>query len=184
MAQDYTGGLFVNDALGPITGTLPMSLVGLKGSALTPQPALYVGFRNYADACAVPDTCQIEVADTDLQQGQGIHGSFGRGDTHNFMAAVGPDFKAGFVDPAPVSNADLNPTLSRILGLKINAKGKLIGRVIGEALKGEAVPAFKARVIRSKAGPGGFVTQLHYQMVGATPYFDAAGMPGRVLGVH
>ncbi|HUO24000.1 MAG TPA: alkaline phosphatase family protein [Caulobacteraceae bacterium] len=181
--EDYTGGIFVKDALGPIPGALPMSAVGLEGHARTPQPDMLVEFRNWAGRCAKPDTCQIEVADTDLQQGQGIHGSFGRGDTHNFMAAIGPDFKKGFVDPTPVSNADLNPTLARILGLDIAPQGHLRGRVIRESLKGGSVPAFHAKTLRSDPAPNGFVTQLNYQMVGNTPYFDAAGMPGRVLGL-
>ena len=29
-----------------------------------------------------------------------MHGSFSRGDTMNFMAAIGPDFKHGYVDDA------------------------------------------------------------------------------------
>jgi arylsulfatase A-like enzyme len=181
--EDYTAGIFLKDSLGPLPGTLPMSAVGLEGHARTPQPDMVVEFRNWADHCAKPDTCQIEVADTDLQQGQGIHGSFGRGDTHNFMAAVGPDFKAGFVDRAPVSNADLNPTLARILGLKIAPQGRLRGRVIGESLRGGSTPSFHAKTLRSDPAPNGFVTQLDYQTVGDTPYFDAAGMPGRVLGL-
>jgi arylsulfatase A-like enzyme len=181
--EDYTAGLFVKDRLGPIPGTLPLSAVGLEGRARTPEPDIVVEFRSYADACARPDTCQIEVADTDLQQGQGIHGSFGRGDTHNFMAAVGPDFKKGFVDPAPVSNADLNPTLAKILDLTIASRGKMRGRVIGESLKRGEVPPFEAKTVRSAPAAGGFVTQLNYQTVDDRPYFDAAGMPGRVLGV-
>lgn len=183
ISEDYVGGVFVKDALGSIPGTLPMSLVGLEGGARTPQPDIAVEFRSYAGACARPDVCQIEVADTELQQGQGIHGTFGRGDTHNFMAAVGPDFKKGFVDPAPVSNADLNPTLAKILGLKIVPHGQLRGRVVVESLKEGIMPLFEARTARSAPAANGFVTQLNYQTVGATPYFDAAGMPGRVLGV-
>ena len=31
LAQDYTSGVFVRDDLGPISGTLPLSRVGLKG---------------------------------------------------------------------------------------------------------------------------------------------------------
>ena len=73
---------------------------------MTPQPSIVVNFRSFATGCAEPATCGVEIADTGLQQGQGMHGSFSRADTQNFMAAVGPDFKAGFVDPAPVSNAD------------------------------------------------------------------------------
>lgn len=34
-----------------------------------------------------------------------MHGSFSRAETMNFMAAIGPDFKNGFVDVAPVSTA-------------------------------------------------------------------------------
>jgi arylsulfatase A-like enzyme len=181
--EDYTAGLFVKDALGPIPGALPMSAVGLEGHARTPQPDIVVEFRNWAGHCAKPDTCQIDVADTDLQQGQGIHGSFGRGDTHNFMAAIGPDFKAGFVDPAPVSNADLNPTLAHILGLTLGSQGHERGRVIRESLRHGATPAFEPKTLRSAPAANGFVTQLDYQTVGDTPYYDAAGMPGRVFGL-
>ncbi len=48
-----------------------------------------------------------------------MHGSFSRADTMNFMAAIGPDFKSGFVDEAPVSNADIGKTIAQVLGLKI-----------------------------------------------------------------
>ena len=182
-AQDYTATLFVNDDLGAIAGALPMSAINLKGSALTPQPSILIGFSNHAGDCAKPDTCQIDIADTELQQGQGQHGSFGRGDTHNFMAATGPDFKTGFVDPAPVSNADLAWTIARALGLDLGPKGQLQGRVIEEALKGGQVPAFEAKTASSEKAADGFQTVLDYQQVGAQRYFDAAGMPGRVFGV-
>jgi arylsulfatase A-like enzyme len=182
-AEDYTGTLFVNDDLGPIPGALPMSLINMKGTALTPQPSIMIGFANHAGDCARPDICQIDIADTELQQGQGQHGSFGRGDTHNFMAAVGPDFKAGWVDPAPVSNADLAQTLAAAAGLTLPARGQLTGRLIAEALKGGADTAFQAKAIHSDKTPDGFETVLDYQEAGGRRYFDAAGMPGRVFGV-
>ncbi|SEP10897.1 hypothetical protein SAMN05444123_10867 [Rhodopseudomonas pseudopalustris] len=94
-----------------------MSALGLKGKAVTPTPAIVVNFRSYASGCAEPTTCSVQVADTVLRQGQGMHGSFSRGDTMNFMAAVGPDFKAGFADPLPVSNADVGFTAAHLLGL-------------------------------------------------------------------
>ncbi len=43
-----------------------------------------------------------------------MHGSFSRGDTLNFTAAIGPDFKAGYVDALPVSNADVGATAAKI----------------------------------------------------------------------
>ena len=184
MSQDYTAAIFLNDALGPIPGTLPLSAINLIGSARTPQPAMVVSFRTYSTGCAIPETCEVLVADSELQQGQGVHGSLSRGETHNFMAAVGPDFKRGFVDPSPVSNADLAWTIAKALHLPFAAKGKLVGRAAIEALKGgpDSV-ASEAKVLRSDKGPGGFQTVLNYQEAEGRRYFDAAGMPGRVYGL-
>src|SRR5262249_23602864 len=134
LKQDYVSGLFVDDALGRFAGTLPLSAINMKGSALTPIPTIVVNFRTFTTGCDQPLLCTVEVGDTLLQQGKGMHGSFSRADTMNFMAAIGPDFKAGFVDDAPVSNADIGMTMARILGLPIPAKGQLVGRVITEAM--------------------------------------------------
>jgi arylsulfatase A-like enzyme len=182
--QDYVAAIFVNDALGAIPGALPMSKVGLIGSARTPQPSIVVSFKTFSTGCADPELCGAEIADSGQQQGQGIHGAFGRQDTHNFMAAVGPDFKAGFVDPAPVSNADWTNTVAHILGLSLNPRGHLSGRVMSEALvKGGPVPAVKAVTVRSRPAANGFLTVLNTQEAGGVTYFDAAGMPGRTLGL-
>lgn len=81
LEQDYVSGLFVDDALGRFPGTLPLSAVNLRGSAVTPMPAIVVNFRTFATGCGQPTNCMVEIADTGLQQGQGMHGSFGRGDT-------------------------------------------------------------------------------------------------------
>jgi Type I phosphodiesterase / nucleotide pyrophosphatase len=99
LEQDYVSGIFVDDALGRFPGTLPLSAINLRGSAITPMPAMVVNFRTFSTGCDQPTNCMIEIADSVLQQGQGMHGSFGRGDTLIFMAAIGPDFKTGFVDP-------------------------------------------------------------------------------------
>ena len=182
LKQDYVSGLFVNDRFGKIAGTLPISAVGLRGNAVTPVPSIVVNFRSFTTGCAEPTTCTAEIADTVLQQGQGMHGSFSRAETMNFMAAVGPDFKKGFADPAPVSNADIGKTLAHILGLTIKAAGKLEGRIIGEALPGGAVPQVTAGRLRAPPA-NGLATELMYQNVGATRYFDAAGFPGRTVGL-
>ena len=182
--HDYTGAIFVEDRLGPLPGALPLSAIGLKGSARTPSPSIVVSFRSFSTGCATAELCGAEIADTDLQQGQGIHGSFGRADTRNFMAAVGPSFKAGFANTAPVSNADIAPTAAKILGLTISPRGGLVGRVTTESLKdGQPVQA-SAHVVRSTPGRNGFTTVLNMQRVGSTPYFDAAGAPGRTLGLR
>jgi hypothetical protein len=183
--QDYTGALFVNDALGSIPGALPTSRIGLAGTARTPAPSIVVGFRNFSTGCADPEICGVEIADSEQQQGQGIHGSFGRQDTHNFMAAIGPDFKAGFKDTTPVSNADWAITLARLLDLDLAPHGKNTGRVMTEALAaGGAAPETKALTLRSDAAANGFVTVLDYQEAGGATYLDAAGAPDRTIGLR
>jgi arylsulfatase A-like enzyme len=187
LTQDYVSGLFVADDLGPIPGTLTMSAVDLQGQAVTPHPAVVVNFRSFDTGCGAPLRCTVAVADTGLQQGQGMHGSFSRADTANFMAASGPDFKTGFVDPAPVSNADIGKTIAHILKLNVLDKGSLVGRVIDEAFPGGVVPEFTAETIASDPGQGGsegrLRTVLDTTRVGGTRYFDAAGFPGRTVGL-
>jgi arylsulfatase A-like enzyme len=184
-AQDYVASIFVRDDLGPIPGTLPTSKINLLGASRTPPPAIAVSFRTGATGCLEPEMCAVEIADTGQQQGQGIHGAFGRHDTHNFMAATGPDFKKGFVDPAPVSNADWAPTLAKLLGLDLGGGGQLKGRVMREALVADGQPvAGEAWTLRSEPAPNGFVTVLNGQTAEGVNYFDAAGSPGRTVGLR
>ncbi|GJE51229.1 hypothetical protein GOFOIKOB_4284 [Methylobacterium tardum] len=180
--QDYVSGLFVSAALGPIPGTLPLSAIALDGSALTPMPAIVVNFRSFSTGCSDPTTCGVEVSDTGLQQGQGMHGSFSRADTRNVMGAMGPSFRAGLASPVPASNADLGKTIAQLLGLTIPGKGQLVGRVLTEALANGSTPTFARAVLRSEPDAAGHITVLAYQTVGETRYFDAAGYPGRTLG--
>jgi arylsulfatase A-like enzyme len=181
--QDYTSGLFVDDSLGKIPGTLPLSAIGLKGSAVTPTPAIVLNFRSFSTGCDDPTTCGVEVADTGLQQGQGMHGNFSRADTRNIMGAAGPGFRQKFDDTAPASNADLNRTIARLLGLKIADKGKLVGRVLSEALPNGAMPVVQKITVRSDPDTAGRMTVVLTQTADGTRYFDVAGYPGRTLGL-
>ena len=183
--QNYVSGLFVDDSFGPIAGTLPLSSINLKGDAQTPTPAIVLNFKTFSTDPSNPFQTQVEIADTSLQQGQGMHGSFGRGDTFNNMAAIGPDFKRGYTDLAPVSNADVAVTLASLLGLQITQNGTLIGRVVSEALQGgaDAVPVTVGIEQSATATSAGLSTYLNYQQVGSTKYFDAAGFAGRTVGL-
>ncbi len=183
LEQDYVSGLFVDDEIGSFPGTLPMSQLGLKGKAVVPHPSIVVSFRSWSSGCEEPTNCSVQVADTVLRQGQGMHGSFSRGDTLNFAAAIGPDFKSGYVDPLPVSNADVGATAAKLLGLSQKAKGKLIGRVMTEAMPNGATPTAYAGIVKSKPAANGLRTVLNFQRVGSQRYFDAAGFPGRTLGL-
>ncbi|MGH6828917.1 MAG: alkaline phosphatase family protein [Rhizomicrobium sp.] len=181
-SQDYVSGIFANDRLGKFPGALSMSDVGLMGSARTPVPAIYVNFRSFA-TCPDAVQCTVEIADTPFLTGQGNHGSFSRGETRNFMAALGPDFKSGYADPDPVSNADIAPTLARLMGFELRATGRLKGRIISEAVRGGIAPAFRRQVLRSAPGTDGLKTVLDFETVGRERYFDAAGFPGKTVGL-
>ena len=183
LTQDYISGLFVDSKLGKFPGALSLDDIALEGSAITPHPAIAVNFRSYDTVCGEPVRCTVEIADTVLQQGQGMHGSFSRADTWNFQAMQGPDFKAGFIDPAPTSNADIGQTIAKLMGLDLTGTGKLVGRVITEALPNGAVPDVNSRVVTSDPAPNGLVTVINMQMVGDTRYYDAAGFPGRTVGL-
>jgi arylsulfatase A-like enzyme len=181
--QDYVSGLFVDDSLGPFPGTLPLSAIALRGSAVTPMPAIAVNFRSFSLGCADPTTCGVEVADTALQQGQGMHGSFSRADTRNIMGAAGPDFREHFEDGLPASNADIGKTVAALLALRIPARGKLTGRELNEAMANGTMPEAHSAVLRSEPDAAGHITVVLTQTVGETVYFDAAGYPGRTLGL-
>ena len=183
--QDYTGAIFAADSLGPVPGALPLSAIGLKGEARTTEPDLIISFRSgVIPGCdRGPELCAFEVADTDLQEGQGIHGGFDRATTRNMMAAIGPDFRARFRDPAPVGNADWAPTLAHVLHLEIGGRGALGGRVMTEALRGVTAPP-DTQPLRLTSPPtsNGFVTTLEGQVVSGHVYGDVAGAPGRAVG--
>ena len=183
LTQDYVSGIFVDSKLGKFPGTLSLDDIALEGAAITPHPAIAISFRSFDTVCGEPVLCTVEVADTALQQGQGMHGSFGRADTWNFMAMQGPDFKSQFVDPAPASNADLGRTIAHLMQLDVKDKGKLTGRVLSETLPNGAVPAVTSRVLVSDPAPNGLATVVNMQMVGEIRYYDAAGFSGRTVGL-
>ena len=150
---------------------------------MTPTPSIVVNFRSFATGCDEPVNCTVEVADTVLRQGQGMHGSFSRADTMNFMAAIGPDFKAGYIDALPVGNADVGMTIAQLMDLHPVNEGGLIGRVMSEALPNGITPKAVAGTFVSKPAANGLKTVVKYQRVLAQRYFDAAGFPGRTVGL-
>ncbi len=181
--QDYTSGLFVDDAFGPIPGSLPLSSINLKGSSKLPTPSIVINFKTFSTNPADPLGSAVEIADTGLQEGQGMHGTFGRQDTFNNMLAIGPDFKRGFRDTAPASNADVAFTLAKVLGFNLAGTGNLTGRVLTESLKGGKAVKATTGIMTGAPSAVGTATQLNYQAVGNTLYFDAAGYAGRTVGL-
>jgi hypothetical protein len=90
------------------------------GKTTTPRPSIVVSFKVFY---LVPGDLQsaVQISDTFYQEGQGMHGGFGRDSTFNSMAALGPDFKRGFTDDVPVSNADICTDIGRDHGRKADS---------------------------------------------------------------
>lgn len=173
LRYDYVSGVFVDDRYGAIPGTLPLGAINLVGASRLPRPAIAVAFKVF-DVDAGDLMTAAQIADTGLQEGQGMHGGFGRDSTWNNMAAIGPDFKKGFVDEAPAGNADLAPTLAQILGFRVQPTGRLQGRVLREALAGEPAAAQAKALRRVSAPANGRQTVLLYQELDGVTYPDAA----------
>jgi hypothetical protein len=173
--QDYLGALFVDSSFGHFAGTLPLSSIALEGGARLPRPTLVVNFKSFATDVQRPLLTPVQIADTPLQEGQGMHGTLSRDNTFNFMAAIGPDFKPRFEDTAPVSNADVAVTLAHVLGLNLPGNGKLSGRVISEILVGGPAPVHvEHKTLVSTPDRAHHATVLWYQQLDQQKYFDSA----------
>ena len=173
-AQDYVGSLFVDDSFGKVPGTLPMSAIGMRGSATLPHPDVIVTPRAYSTSTADPLSTSVIVTGVGTA-GRGNHGAFTRGETLTNMAAIGPDFKRRFADASPVSNADLPVTVASLIGAKLHNRGTLIGRVWSEALAGgpATVPS-RSITLQSEPSAAGKRTILTYQQLGPQHYLDQA----------
>jgi predicted AlkP superfamily pyrophosphatase or phosphodiesterase len=175
---DYIGGIFADDAYCPTAtscpGALPLSSIGLKGATALPTPAIVITYKVfYLKAGDLQSAVQI--SDTTLQEGQGMHGGFGRDQTWNNMAAIGPDFKKDFVDTEPVGNIDIVPTIAAVLGLQMQSHGKITGRILTEALTGDSKPGTHiAKVLVSAPSANGRRTLLDYQEDHGVHYYDRA----------
>ena len=84
--QDYVGALFVHDSFGAVPGALPMSAIGLTGTAILPVPAIIVVPRSFSLSPSDPLMTSVIVSGAGIT-GQGNHGAFTRGETLTTMAA-------------------------------------------------------------------------------------------------
>jgi len=176
---DYISGIFVDDHYcatpAACPGALRLSDIGLMGTSKVPRPAVVVSFKEFY---RTPGNLLsgVQVADTVLQEGQGNHGGFGRDQTLNNMAAIGPDFRPG-IDSLPMGNIDIAPTVAHIMGFSLPSVGKVKGRILEEAFPGvHEGAAQRVQVQKSHPAANGLVTLMEYQEQGGVRYLDRACM--------
>jgi hypothetical protein len=163
-------------------GALPLSVLGFGGASRLPRPTIVVAFKVFYRDPADLQTA-VQVSDTVLREGQGMHGGFGRESTFNNMAAIGPDFRSRFPDALPASNADIAPTLARVMGFVLPSVGMLRGRVLTEALAG-GTGATAPPILRRASEPAadGRRTVLFYREFGGERYNATACLGTDVPG--
>ncbi|MBE3604459.1 alkaline phosphatase family protein [bacterium] len=124
-------------------------LTGPSNRAIVIGPNVEETVANHSEALVRPIEGVIYSDAPHYTTGMGMHGAFGARELHNVGAAIGPDFRRGYVDQLPTSNSDVAPTIEQILGLKRTSGAS--GRTLAEALAGERLPAAKARPVTVSA---------------------------------
>ena len=130
---------------GHVEGTFPLSAVRLDTGEDTPDVIVSFKWTAEKNEYDVPGYVYSEGS----KRGKGTHASLSRFDMHNTLVAFGPDFKNGFINDLPSSNADVAPTILSILGIKPPVP--MDGRVLSEALVDGKAPSGTPKTETSKA---------------------------------
>ena len=186
--QDYVSGVFVNeDRVGRVDGALSLKHLGATAGVYEEQlPDIVVNFTSSLMRCGHPTICAASIADTSVQEGQDMAEGFSRAETSSFMAARGPDFRESFSSRTPASPADMMRTIEALVGLKANADSKKEARELKETLRGserKPEPRVRTRVVSSTKSENGDLVEVHLLSVDGLDYLEAAGAPGRSVGV-
>ena len=152
--RTMSAAIFVNDRLGKFPGALPMSDVepDRQRHGRRSRPSMSASAASPANArtsCNAPWACTTPARRT----GQGSHGSLSPRRDPQFHGGDRARLQNGLCRPAPISNADIAPTLAQIAGIDLPAKGKLRGRVITRGLAGRR--RAKRRQTHHPVGAGG-----------------------------
>jgi hypothetical protein len=118
-----------------------------------------------------------------------MHGGAGEREIHNFCAAIGPDFRRGYVDQNPTANIDVAPTITQILGILPNiGPGGIVasGRPMTEALIDGGRPAGGAhtQTMTTSLTLQGVqaVSTIRVTYVGDEAYLDSSTVERKPLG--
>ncbi len=126
-ASEFAGVIFSRF---DIEGTFPLAAAKIDTAS---APDIVFSFRWTADESASGMRGMI-ISDSNRRAGQGMHATLSRFDMHNTLIAAGPGIRRGFTDELPSGNADVAPTVLKLLGISV--PGEMDGRPLEEALVG------------------------------------------------
>ncbi|MGH7814161.1 MAG: alkaline phosphatase family protein [Candidatus Binataceae bacterium] len=128
-------------------------------------------------------------ASTRWSTGMGMHGAAGAREIHNFLAAIGPDFRRGFVDLTPTANTDVAPGIAHLLGIPPNSgPGGLVptGRQLTEAYAAgrHAAPRAQIETMTATLTLQGVeaISKIRIVHCGGESYLDGSSVDRKPLG--
>jgi arylsulfatase A-like enzyme len=110
---------------------------------------------------------------TTTQRNVAGHGTSSPYDVHSTLLAAGPDFREHAVSEAPTGNADLAPTLLRLLGIEVPPT--MTGRVLEEGLRNGPAPVSVPieHATETVATPdGSYAATVHFSVAAGSRYLD------------
>jgi arylsulfatase A-like enzyme len=164
---DFTGVIFTREAM---EGTFALNQA-LIDSADAPDVVMAFRWKDQVNQYGIRG-----LIDADWQRGAGkaTHASLSHFDMHNTLIAAGPDFRCGISDDLPTGNADVAPTVLRLLN--VPPPPKLDGRILTEALVTSSESPVKPETTTAEAVrqlPNGRWRQwLRTSRAGTTIYLD------------
>lgn len=129
-AQPQIGAIFLNDHLGNLAGTLPISAIADPTTA----PDLVVSFAALPGDVGQVATNAFRFAGATFADGPDLAAwhTLSRRDLHTILFADGPSFQSAVRDLAPTGANDLAPTFAHVLG--IDPPPGFIARSLSELL--------------------------------------------------
>jgi len=148
----FTAGRSAGDPRGVAAGTFSLDLIHLASAERAPDLLLTFPWTSSPGPFGVPGT-DLACTSGGARLYAGDHGSLSPWNVRNTMLGWGAGLKRGATVRAPAGNADVAPTILRLLGVSV--PDALDGRVLAEALDGgpdaEQVPV-ETRVHVVEAG--------------------------------
>ncbi|NOT25227.1 MAG: sulfatase-like hydrolase/transferase [Acidobacteria bacterium] len=178
-AQPWVDVIFTRggaNGRGSVDGTFSLDLIKGNHPSRAADVVVSHSWNSQPNAYGVPGGNTVPRATTGLLQGEGSgHGGLSPWDIHNTFVAWGASFKQRTQIGAPVSLADVAPTVLTLLGLKPPVSSQGRGRVLQELLKdGPAVTALRVTRRTLTTNAGTYRASVEISTVDRHDYIDSA----------
>jgi predicted AlkP superfamily pyrophosphatase or phosphodiesterase len=135
-----------------VPGTFPLDLVHEGHPKRGPDVIASLAWTSQPDTFGLPGTHTTNGSRSGPLQTGGGHGGLNPWVVHNTFIAWGADFRKHGRIEAPVSLADVQPTILKILGIGRGAADKNHGRILEEVLQARSNARATHRSIKTSAG--------------------------------